>query len=102
MPEIKIPKRMKIGGFNYKIRTDKRTSGELDADGNWGRHRPLTREILIDATASPQQVSASFIHECLHAIDHIYANGCLGETENTSLSNGLHQILEQMKVRFVR
>jgi len=102
MPEIKIPKNLKIGGFNYKVRTDRRTAEGLDADGKWGSHRPTSREILIDTTASSQQISASFIHECLHAIDGVYAEACLSESQNKSLSAGLHQILEQMKVRFVK
>ena len=102
MAEIKIPKRIKVGGFTYKIRTDKHTSEGLDADGSWGRHRPVSREILLDTSASSQQLSASFLHECLHAVDNVYADNCLSEAQNKSLSSGLHQILEQMRVRFVR
>ena len=100
--DVKIPKRLKIGGFDYKIRTNKSTSRGLGADGKWGRHRPTTREILIDIETSTSQVSVSFIHECLHAIDSIYGNACLSERENESLSNGLHQVLEQLGVRFVK
>lgn len=102
MAEIKIPRGLKIGGFNYKIRTDKRTLSGLGAEGKWGSHRPASREILIDTSAPSQQVSASFIHECLHAIDSVYADYCLSETQNKSLSSGLHQVLEQLKVRFVK
>lgn len=100
--EVKIPKRITIGGFSYRARTDKHTSKELQADGNWGRHRPNTREILIDSEASPQQISASFLHECLHAIDGVYCDYCLTETQNKCLASGLHQVFEQLKVRFVK
>ncbi len=100
--EVKIPKRLKIGGFDYRVRTDKRTAGELDAEAKWGSHRPTTRELLVGTTASPQQISATFIHECLHAVDSVYADYSLSEAQTRSLSGGLHQILEELKVRFVK
>ena len=98
---VKIPKRLKIGGFDYRVRVDKRTSSELEADVKWGSHRPTTREILVGTVSPSQQISATFIHECLHAVDSVYMNASLSESQNNSLSSGLHQILEQLGVRFV-
>ena len=100
--EIKIPPSLKIGGFTYRIDTSKRARHELDSDGAWGKCRNASREIMVDVTASPEQISSTYLHEIFHAIDSIFNDGGLTEKETRSLTNGLHQVMEQLGVRFIK
>ncbi|KKN17554.1 hypothetical protein LCGC14_0964790 [marine sediment metagenome] len=97
---IKIPRRINIGGFTYKVRTSERVNKELRDCNRRGSHSEFLREIDI-AKAAPCEASNTFTHEIIHAVDAIYCNAGLTEAQISSLSNGLHQVLEQLKVRFV-
>ena len=98
---IKIPKSVKVGGFSYKVRASKRIDAELRDAHRRGSHSEFLRELDIASSSSPQEESCTLIHEILHAVDTVYLNGALEEGQVTSLSNGIHQVLEQLKVRFV-
>lgn len=98
---IKIPRAIKVGGFTYPVRRDKRASDDLAAKDCWGDSRDLLKDIRLDTSSSPQQTNATFLHELLHTIDVIYLEGKLEEKTIRALAHGLHQVLEEMKVRFV-
>lgn len=103
--EIRVPRRIKIGGFDYKINQSIRISKELDSAAMWGRHLGALREIQLasDGNVSPQQYSQTFIHELIHAISSIYCEDRqLAEADVAAVSNGLYQVLEQLGVRFIK
>jgi len=103
MYEIKIPDVIKIGGFDYSVVHSKENDIELKDANLWGSHSERLRRIELNTEASSQQKSATFIHECLHAIDTVYLNGQIDDHKIIrGLESGLHQILEQLGVRFVR
>jgi hypothetical protein len=102
MIEIKLPQVIKIGGFDYSIETSVRHNLELRAASNRAEFSDTLKRIRIDNTLDEQHFSESFIHEIVHAVDGIYCNWKLSEDENSQLSNGLFQILEQIGVRFVK
>lgn len=103
MIEVKIPKSIKIGGFDYKVVTGLETSRLLsDGDGAWGKCQNALLQILFDENMTPEQFANTFIHEILHAVTYVYMGGkCLNDEQITGLANGLHQIFEQLGVRFI-
>ena len=100
---IKIPHRVKIGGHDYKVRWDEGARSELERN-NWrGSSSTATREIkLRQGVYSDQDMSCTFLHEVVHCIDDIYCNTHMAEDDVDAISNGIHQVLEQVGVRFTR
>ena len=100
--EIKIPKTIKVGGFDYKIELSEKTDKELESTQQYGASSQMLRNIKIWTRPTPQQLSETFLHEILHAVDSVYAHGSLSEEQNASISNGLFQVFEQLGVRFIK
>jgi len=87
--EVKIPKKVKVGGFNYKIECGKEFSSDLQADGAWGKCINDLRLIRLDDSIDSSQLSEAFIHEILHAVESVYVAGA-DEHCISALGNGLH------------
>ena len=103
MIKVKVPKTIKIGGFTYKITLDdERATKELDSDGAWGKLYADMRVIHISRAAEGEQFDNTFLHEIIHAINNIYCNKDMGEKLTTDIANGLHQVFEQLGIRFAR
>ena len=100
MIEIKLPKKIKVGGLTYRVKIVKDQS--LKADHLWGKTISLTQEMLLEVEAPPERFSEAFIHELIHTVDAIYLGDRLKEEDIIPLANGLHQALESMGVRFVK
>lgn len=101
MIEIQIPETIKIGGLDYRMRFDVEAQKELKYSSNWGCTTHSKQEIAFDIDALPQKLSETFIHEILHLAER-NAKEDLDEKIVGRLSNGLHQIFEQLGIRFVR
>lgn len=102
MYEIKIPKEIKIGGIDFAIKMDEVTHISLNDRSNRGEHSDRCRLISIDNSLSSQDISITFTHECCHAVDSIYCNNELSEYQIRGMAHGIHQVLEQLGIRFVR
>jgi Zn-dependent peptidase ImmA (M78 family) len=63
---MKIPKKVKVGPFIYKVNEDRETAVE----GNWGMTSHTNREIFLDPMMSPQTKDLTFLHEVCHVIFH--------------------------------
>ena len=101
MIKVKIPKKVQVGGHTYKVKVGGKVNVELRAS-NWrGSHSAIEREIEIADDYPEQDISSTFIHECLHSVNVIYCNGELGEGQVEGIGNGIHQILEGIGIRFV-
>lgn len=100
--QVPIPRKIKIGGFDYSIVVSPAFDKELFADGNKGSMSSRLRRIIVSSTLPPQDFSETFVHEILHAVDDIYTNSSLTENQVFLLANGLLQVLEQLGVRFVK
>ena len=96
---VKIPDTIRIGGFDYKITFDLINNEE---GSNWGWWRNFPQKIELSKEAPAQRRSHTFIHELLHAIDDTYLGNKLSEDDVIGLTTGLHQVLEQLGVRFVK
>ncbi len=101
MIEIKLPESIKVGGFDFKIDLSESRSKELTCANLAGQERTEPYDISIKIDMSPQQFSNTFIHEAIHAVDSIYRPD-LEEKQVLVLTNGLHQIFEQLGIRFVK
>jgi len=104
MIKIKIPKKIKSAGFKVEVLLDDKTSKELKVDKFYGMWFSLTegKFIKIDNTQSECELSNTFIHEIIEMINVIYLDGDLKHRHITAISNGLHQMLEDLGVRFVK
>uniref|UniRef100_A0A6M3LRK1 SprT-like domain-containing protein n=1 Tax=viral metagenome TaxID=1070528 RepID=A0A6M3LRK1_9ZZZZ len=101
MIEVQIPASIKVGGFDYNIKIDVKTDEELKGHGWRGSQCEYSRDIEIMSTLRPQEFSSIAIHELLHAVSLVYGVD-LCEHDNGVLANGLHQVMEQLGVRFVK
>ena len=102
MYEIKIPNEFNLGGHTYNVRIDLETDAELQDGQRRGEHSDLLRRIRISSSLPPEEISCTFIHECCHAIDCVYCNAELSEFHVRNMAEGVHQILAQLGVRFIK
>ena len=97
---IKIPKKIKVGGMDYSICRGKEVSLVLLSNHYRGTCDSTLRQILLSDNFSKQDISATFIHEVMHAVDKIYLADRLEEETIASLAFGVHQVLEGLGIRF--
>lgn len=102
MIEIKIPHSFRVGGFTYRIRQGNEVHDNLEELGRWGQHSGVHHRIDLDCAANPEQLSKTFGHELLHAVNFIYCGDKVSEDDIQGLSQGLFQVMEQLGVRFVK
>lgn len=103
MIKHKIPPQIKIGATVVRVRHGGKWDKDCDTHRVFGHYAGdyHGRKMMIDSRQSESEFSSTFIHECLEVIRGI--NG-LNLTHSTlqTLGVGLHQILEQMGVRFTK
>ena len=102
MIKIEVPETIKIGGYDYSIEASAELNKELNATSRYADSNDCLRRIRLSTDTSEQQTSNDFIHECLHQVDSVYNGPSLSENNVKQLANGLHQIFEQLGIRFVR
>lgn len=62
---MKIPRNIKIGGFNWEVKQ----SGEISTESStFGSTHTQKQKIFIDPTETQQKKEQTFIHEVMHAI----------------------------------
>ncbi len=101
MQSIPIPKKLNIAGLTFSIQVQP-CREDLHRCGVLGTCSPVSQTIVIDPTTSPQMVNLTFIHEIVHAVSAVYCNDELEEKTVSQLAYGLHQVLEQLGIRFAR
>jgi hypothetical protein len=57
-------------------------------------------EILIENQINDVQISKTFIHEIIEAVNRIYCDDNIEHPTIQRLSYGLHQVMESLGVRF--
>ena len=96
---MKIPKTIKVGGHTYEVVIDEHLWHNENLHGQVDYNNQV---ITLDTYGHPQQLSATFIHEVLHAIDRYFNNKALTEDEIDSMAEGLFQVLSDMGITFER
>ena len=105
---MEIPKKLKIGGHEYKVIFPYHFSERGDRAAS---HDPPMNQIRIDDRDSwsheikpDSSIAVSFLHELFHACDRITGNDMFadekGEKMNDALAEALYQILHDNKIVF--
>ena len=102
--EIKIPRQIKLYELTCLIKHGEIITAELQKQRCYGvfLKDKNARHIWLDASQSSSDLSNTFIHECLEFINQSTLDGELKHRNIAAISNGLHQILEQLGIRFVK
>ncbi len=102
MIEVRLSDSIKIGGFDYTIDCSKSARDELIGTNCYGDCSNYILRIRIDNEHKPQQFSETTLHEFVEAVNDKWCNNHIEHDDITNLSHGLHQIFEQLGVRFVK
>ncbi|MCK4297097.1 MAG: hypothetical protein KAW56_05340 [Candidatus Marinimicrobia bacterium] len=93
---MKIPKKIRISGHDYKVKwDDKKLSKEKligDINNDFKEIR-LCKHYKSKRARAQSELERCLFHEILHGIDCHYNNDSLSEKEVDRLSNGLYQVL---------
>jgi len=87
------------------IKTGDRAVKELQEQKVFGTCGYTDREryfIKADSTVGSRKFNETVCHEFFEAINTIYLDNELRHRHITAMARGFHQILEQLKVRFVK
>lgn len=88
---MKIPDKVKIGGFEYIVETKETPS--LDGAVCFGTHSFNELKIELSNKYPTQVQECTLIHECLHAIAYLHGVG-LKESEVSILANGIYAFIQ--------
>ena len=102
MIEIKLPPKVKVAGITYNIIFDERTKILLEEKKLYGQSSSTAQEIRLTHNVPPDRFSEVFIHELIHCIDAGYLAETLEEREIVGLACGLHQVFEELGIRFIK
>ena len=105
MIQIKVPSKLTIFALDCVVDTSDKARDWLKERNYYGFStcsEGMGRRILIDNTLGEKEFSHTFIHEVLEFIKGTGLGESLKHWQVIILSNCLHQIMEQMKIRFVR
>ena len=101
MIEVPVPSTIGIAGYDYWIVSNLETDQELYSKNVWADHCPWERRIRILSTLQGQEWSNSFIHEMMEAVANLYLAADMDHDKLSVITNGLHQVFENVGVRFV-
>ena len=99
---MKIPKKIKVGGLEYKV-LQGYAFKETELMGQVSHSQTEIRLNNIDPYGVQypnQKKEECFVHEIIHAIDSVYNNNSLEEKTVDRLSQGLYQVLKDNKLYF--
>lgn len=101
MIEIVIPESIKVGCYEYTIDTSGVLNSQLEADHKRAWCVFVDHTIHISSKLDQQDIMNCFCHEVVHCIDAAYLNQELPENQVAIIGNALHQVLNDMGIRFV-
>ncbi len=97
---IDITKGIKVGGFDYTIDLSKQAHKTLRSDNDNGQCDCEWRSISLDPDRDVVSISATFLHEVIEAVNHVYCNDKLEHEKITQVAYGLHQVMESLGIQF--
>ncbi len=90
MIKIKVPRGIKIGAFDYKVKF----TNFLKSDEGWRASCNQRRALIEVDPAGGDTINRSFLHEIIHLIDFSYECN-LDEANTSRIANGLAEFLER-------
>lgn len=100
---MKIPKKVKIGGFIYKIIRKKEFAGSDAGFSGTAKHNQTEIELSRSHKGelyNAQKIEECFMHEIVHCVDVVYNGQKFDEDTVDRLSQGLYQVLKDNKLNF--
>ena len=97
---VDISKGIQVGGFLFEVDLSEKAHRSLVADNDSGQCDCRNKVIMVDYAECPQQVSKTFIHEVVEAVNHVFCADKIEHERIQQLSFGLHQVMESLGVRF--
>jgi hypothetical protein len=93
---MKIPKKLKILGYTYKVRiTDEADSG----NDNLGTHWWKNQVIVLNSSLREEIMASTFLHEIIESVNYNMGLN-LKHNQIVRLETGLYQILKENKIKF--
>lgn len=93
---MKIPEKIKLGGFNITVKKERHLIIERNELGNY---RPRIQQITIDEDNTDQQQEETLIHEILEAITCHY-DVDIEHHKLSVIATVLHQVLKDNDLNF--
>ena len=100
MYKVDITKGIKVGGFDYLVDLSEKATKMLRADRDNGQCDCFNKVISICRDEGEQQVSKTFLHEVIEAVNYIYCDNKVEHEKIEQLSFGIHQVMESLGIRF--
>ncbi len=97
---VDITMGIKVGGFDYAVDMSEKAHRDLVADHDAGQCDCRNHTISVDRDENEQQISKTFIHEVIEAVNHVYCDNKIDHEKIQQLSFGLHQVCESLGLRF--
>jgi len=94
---MKIPSKLKVGGFTYKVIKNYKFKEISDSIGQTDHDVLEIRISYFDSGGirrNQEKIEEIVIHEILHCINQAYNSNKLDEETITRLGNGLYQVLK--------
>ena len=102
MIEVAIPSEIRVGGFDWVLKSSLADDRHLYANHRRGECVPSRHELTIHTNLDRQDTCACFWHELVHAIDAVYNNQNLDEDTVAIFGNGLFQVFRDLGIYFVK
>jgi hypothetical protein len=99
--DIKVPKQLKVGGYTVDV-LFLNHDDDLRERAFLGECHHVIKKIRVETSISKETTTETFIHEILHQVNHVYNNDELSEESITRMSNGFHQVLDQLNINFIQ
>ncbi len=97
---VDISKGIKVGGFDYAVDMSQEAHRDLVADHDVGQCDCKNHKIMVDCDENEQQISKTFLHEVIEAVNHVFCADKIEHERIQQLSFGLHQVMESLGVKF--
>jgi len=100
MIKIKIPKKLEISSFSYRVDTSDSTLADLEEKSFWGQCSDSSKTLKLRNDMSSDQLRATLCHEIVEAIINDYEIE-LSHSDVSRIGVGIAQALKSMGVGFV-
>lgn len=98
---MKIPSKIKVAGFTYKVKRVKEIPGTPRIVGQADHDSVEISVVTLNKDGkkkSKEAIEKCFIHEIFHCLNSNYNNNALNEKTIERLSHGLYQVLTDNKL----
>lgn len=102
MKRSRIPKQLKIGGFNYKISYPYTFENDFKklATHEWNQKKSKVSDTYLGKKRAWTRITESLLHEIIHALDYVCCNRIMVEDEVILYSTHIFMVLRDNDIQF--